>query len=80
MGILYSVNDHIQYWIHPKDTNILVKGHIVGFQETGHKTMAYHVKRDHHHTLQDNVGMYENTNVDLVFPASVLGTVTTKKA
>ena len=70
MDILYNVNDHVRYWIYPGGKGQVVVGYIQGLKETGHKTAAYRIRRDH--ALQDNVGMCET---DVVSPMNVLSLV-----
>ncbi len=67
---IYNVSDHVRYWLYHGGLGHVVVGRIQGLEETGHKTSAYRIERDH--VLQDNVGMRE---IDVVSPINILGLV-----
>lgn len=70
MELTYNLSDHVSYWAYQGKTPILVTGSIYDLKETGHKSMMYIIKRDHH--ITSNMGMYE---LDEVNPMSIVGYV-----
>lgn len=75
MDILYNVDDHVSYFVALGGQAIVFTGRIVHLEETGHKTDAYNIKRDHN--FQDNVGMC-GLETDIVSPLCIFGLVSEK--
>ncbi len=70
MDTLYEINDHVRYWYYLAGETTAVQGRVTGFEDTGHKTMCYRIKRDQ--SMQGNLGIWQS---DVVSPINIIGLV-----